>query len=76
MELKERVENALNKIRPALLGDGGDVEFVGISDDNVVSVRLQGACRGCPFAEMTLKFSIEKKIKEEVPEIKSIKAVK
>lgn len=76
MELKERVLSALEKIRPALLGDGGDVEFVGISDDNVVSVRLQGSCRGCPFAEMTLKLSIEKKIKEEVPEIKSVEAVK
>lgn len=75
MELKEKVEKALNKIRPMLIGDSGDVKLISVSDDGVVSVKLQGACRGCPFAEMTLQYSIEKKLKDEIPEIKTVKAV-
>jgi len=75
MELKEKVEKALNKIRPMLIGDRGNVKLISVSDDGVVSVKLQGACRGCPFAEMTLKYSIEKKLKDEIPEIKTVKAV-
>ncbi|MEA3475159.1 MAG: NifU family protein [Candidatus Cloacimonadota bacterium] len=75
MELKEKVEKSLNKIRPMLIGDSGDVKLISVSDDGVVSVKLQGACRGCPFAEITLKYSIEKKLKEEIPEIKTVKAV-
>ena len=75
MELKEKVQKALNKVRPMLLGDGGDVKLVSVSEDGVVSVKLQGACVGCPFAQFTLKMSIEKKLKDEVPEIKSVKEV-
>ena len=75
MELKKRVEKALNKVRPMLIGDGGDVQLVKVSEDGVVTVRLQGACRGCPFAQLTLKMSIEKKLKDEVPEVKSVNAV-
>ena len=75
MELKEKVEKALNKIRPMLIGDSGDVKLISVSDDGVVTVKLQGACRGCPLAEMTLKYSIEKKLKDEIPEIKTVKAV-
>jgi len=76
MELQEKVKKSLNKIRPLLLGDGGDVELIQVTDDNVVQVRLKGSCRGCPFSEMTLKLSIEKKMKEEVPEIDSVEAIK
>lgn len=75
MELKEKVQKALNKVRPMLLGDGGDVKLVSVSDDGVVSIKLQGACVGCPFAQLTLKMSIEKKLKDEVPEVKSVKAI-
>ncbi|MCK4360053.1 MAG: NifU family protein [Candidatus Cloacimonetes bacterium] len=75
MELKEKVQKALNKVRPMLLGDGGDVKLVSVSEDGVVSVKLQGACVDCPFAQLTLKMSIEKKLKDEVPEVKSVNAI-
>ena len=63
--MKEKVEETLNLIRPALQADGGDVEFVGVND-GVVSVRLTGACNGCPMATMTLKMGIEKILKETI----------
>lgn len=72
--MKEKVEAALNKIRPMLQADGGDVELVSI-DGDVVTVRLQGACAGCPMSQMTLKNGIEKIIKQEVPEVISVEAV-
>lgn len=58
-----------------LQNDGGDIEFVGIDDDNSVRVRLQGACRGCPGAQMTLKMGVERLLKEKIPEIKEVIAV-
>lgn len=70
--MKERVEAALNKIRPALKADGGDVELLDVSSDGVVKVRLTGACGGCPMSQMTLKAGIERVIKQEVPEIKEV----
>jgi len=73
--MKEKVEQALNKIRPALQGDGGDVELVDISPEGVVRVRLKGACGGCPMSQMTLKMGIERILKKEVPEVKSVEAV-
>ena len=73
--MKEKIEQALNKIRPALQGDGGDVELVDISAEGVVRVRLKGACGGCPMSQMTLKMGIEKILKKEVPEVKSVEAV-
>ncbi|MBT3363822.1 MAG: NifU family protein [Chloroflexi bacterium] len=72
--MKERVEAALNRIRPALQNDGGDVELVDVND-GIVSVRLTGACGGCPMSTMTLKMGIEKVIKEDIPEIKEVVAV-
>ena len=75
MELIEKVEKALNKVRPMLRSDGGNIQIVNISEDGVVSVKLQGSCRGCPLAQMTLKMSIEKRLKDEIPEVKSVKAV-
>ncbi len=70
----DRVQKVLDKIRPSLQADGGDVELVGV-EDNVVKVRLTGACFGCPFSQMTLKNGIEQIIKEEIPEIKEVVAV-
>ena len=72
--MKERVEEALKKIRPALEADGGGIELVDVVD-GVVQVRLKGACQGCPGAQMTLKMGVEKVLKEEVPEVKSVQAV-
>jgi Fe-S cluster biogenesis protein NfuA len=72
--MKEKIEQALNKIRPALQADGGDVQFVGI-EDGVVKVRLTGACGGCPMSQMTLKMGIERHLRKEVPEVKSVEAV-
>jgi len=72
--MRERVEEALKKIRPALEADGGGIELVDVVD-GVVSVRLQGACKGCPGAQMTLKMGVERVLKEEIPEIKSVEAV-
>jgi len=72
--MKERVEEALKKIRPALEADGGGIELVDIVD-GVVQVRLQGACQGCPGAQMTLKMGVEKVLKEQVPEVKSVESV-
>jgi Fe-S cluster biogenesis protein NfuA len=73
--MKEKVEAALNKIRPALQADGGDVELVEVTSEGVVKIRLTGACRGCPLSQMTLKVGIEKAIKEEVPEVKEVVAL-
>jgi len=72
--MRERVEKALEKIRPALQRDGGDVEFVDLVD-GIVQVRLTGACGGCPMSQMTLKNGIEQVVKQEVPEIVAVEAV-
>lgn len=72
--MRDKVEEALNSIRPALQGDGGDVELIDVSD-GIVKVKLTGACGGCPMSAMTLKMGIEKVIKEQVPEIKEVVAV-
>ncbi|KIX14896.1 NifU family protein [Dethiosulfatarculus sandiegensis] len=73
--MKEQVEAALAKIRPALQRDGGDVSLVDVTPDGVVKVQLQGACGGCPMSQMTLKMGIEKVVKQEVPGIKSVESV-
>jgi len=72
--MREKVEAALKKIRPALQADGGDVELVDVSD-GVVKLRLTGACAGCPMATMTLQHGIERVLKEQVPEIKEVVAI-
>ncbi|OGD20031.1 MAG: hypothetical protein A2Y70_08405 [Candidatus Aminicenantes bacterium RBG_13_64_14] len=73
--MKERIELALTKIRPALQADGGDVELVDVGADGVVRVRLKGACGGCPMSQLTLKMGIERILKKEVPEVTSVEAV-
>jgi Fe-S cluster biogenesis protein NfuA len=72
--MREKIEAAINRVRPALQADGGDVELVEVKD-GVVSVRLTGACGGCPMATMTLRDGIERTIREEVPEVKEVVAV-
>ncbi|RLC44681.1 MAG: NifU family protein [Candidatus Cloacimonadota bacterium] len=74
MELKEKVENELKKIRPSLQADGGDVKLVEVTEDGIVKIRLTGACSGCPFASMTLKMGIEHSLKKAIPEIKEVRA--
>jgi len=69
--MKEKVEAALNEIRPMLQQDGGDVELVGI-EGGVVKVRLQGACAGCPMSQMTLRNGIERVLKERIPEVTAV----
>ena len=73
--MKEKVEQALNKVRPSLQADGGNVELVDVTDDGIVKVRLTGACHGCPMAQMTLTAGVERVIKQEVPEVKKVEAV-
>ena len=71
-EIKERVEKALEKIRPYLVADGGDIALVDISEDMEVRVELKGACNGCPFSVQTLKAGVEVAVRNEVPEIKRV----
>lgn len=73
--MRERVEQALEEIRPNLQADGGDVELVEVTEGGIVKVRLVGACGGCPMAAMTLKDGIERLLKEEVPEVQEVEAV-
>jgi Fe-S cluster biogenesis protein NfuA len=72
---KEKVKKAVESVRPALQMDGGDMDLVEITGDGVVKVRLKGACVGCPMSQMTLKAGVERALKKEVPEIKSVEAV-
>lgn len=69
--MKEKIEAALNKIRPALIADGGNVELVDVVD-GVVKVKLTGHCAGCPMSQMTLKNGIERMLKQEIPEVKQV----
>lgn len=72
--MREQVAEAINKIRPMLQRDGGDVELVDV-EEGIVKVRLQGACAGCPMSQMTIKNGIERLLKEEIPEVKSVESV-
>jgi Fe-S cluster biogenesis protein NfuA len=73
--LEEQVKTALENVRPSLQADGGDVEFVSVSDDGTVSVKLTGACGGCPMAQMTLKQGIEAYLRQEVPQVSAVVGV-
>ena len=73
--LREKVEGALNKVRPALQADGGDVELIDVDEEGVVKLKLQGACAGCPMSQMTLKMGIEKVLKQNVPEVDRVDSV-
>ncbi len=74
--MREKVQEVLNMVRPALQADGGDVELVDVSDDGVVSVKLTGACGSCPMSTMTLKMGIEKTLMEQLPEVKEVVQVR
>jgi Fe-S cluster biogenesis protein NfuA len=73
--MKERVEEALNKIRPMLQADGGNVDLVEITTDGIVKLKLTGSCGCCPMSQMTLKMGIERLLKEAVPEVKEVVAI-
>lgn len=73
--LQKKVRNVLDQIRPYLQQDGGDIEFVSLTDDNVVNVELTGACGSCPYSIITLKNGVETAVKKAIPEIKSVEAV-
>lgn len=72
---QEKVSEVIEMVRPALQGHGGDVQLLGVDEDKTVRVRLQGACRGCPGATMTMKMGIERILKERVPDVKQVVAV-
>ncbi|WP_027338941.1 NifU family protein [Halonatronum saccharophilum] len=73
--MKERVKEILDKVRPSLQADGGDVELIDVTEDGIVKVQLKGACAGCPMSQMTLKMGIEKNLKEAIPEVKEVQSV-
>lgn len=73
--METEVRKALEDIRPTLQADGGDVELVEVTEDGTVRVRLQGACRGCPMAQMTVKNGIEQLLKDKVPGVAEVEAV-
>lgn len=75
LELSEKIERALDSIRPYLEADGGNVKILGISDDNVVKIELLGACGMCPMSTMTLKAGVEEAIKRSAPEVKAVEAI-
>lgn len=73
--LKEKVEEALNMVRPSLQADGGDVQLIDVDEGGIVKVKLQGACAGCPMSQMTLKMGIEKILKQNVPGVERVESV-
>jgi len=73
--LREKIEGALDKVRPSLQADGGDVQLIDVDEDGVVKVKLTGACGGCPMSQMTLKMGIEKILKQNVPEVDRVESV-
>jgi Fe-S cluster biogenesis protein NfuA len=73
--MKEKVQAAIDEIRPKLQADGGDIELIEVTGDGIVRVRLQGACSGCPGAAMTLKAVVESLLKRRVPEVKGVERV-
>jgi Fe-S cluster biogenesis protein NfuA len=74
-ELELKVRNVIDQIRPYLQADGGDIQFLELTDENVVNVELQGSCGSCPFSRMTLKNGVEEAVKNALPEIKSVEAI-
>ncbi|MCX5700580.1 MAG: NifU family protein [Candidatus Omnitrophica bacterium] len=73
--MRDRVEKALEKVRPMLIADGGNVELIEVTSDGVVKLKLKGSCGCCPMSQMTLKMGIERILKEEVPEVKEVIAI-
>ncbi|MBU0485569.1 MAG: NifU family protein [Proteobacteria bacterium] len=73
--MRDKIEEALNQVRPTLQKDGGDVVLVDVTDEGIVKVQLTGACKGCSMSQQTIKQGIEKFLKSEVPEVKSVESV-
>lgn len=73
--MREKVQAVIDEIRPNLQADGGDIDLVDVTDDGIVKVRLQGACRGCPGAAMTLKLGVERLLRQRVPEVTGVENV-
>ncbi len=73
--MKEQVQEVINEIRPMLQRDGGDIELVDVKENGQVLVRLQGACAGCPGAQMTLKLGVERVLKEKLPQVTEVVAL-
>jgi Fe-S cluster biogenesis protein NfuA len=74
-KMREKVEKVLEKVRPMLMADGGNVDLVEVTNDGVVKLKLTGACGCCPMSSMTLKMGIERILKQEIPEIKEVVAL-
>lgn len=74
-KLTERVKAEIEKLRPYLQADGGDIEFVELTDENVVKVKLLGACGSCPYSLMTLKQGVEQALKKVIPEVEAVEQV-
>jgi Fe-S cluster biogenesis protein NfuA len=75
IEIERKVKNVLEQIRPYLQADGGDIKFIGLSEENVVNVELTGACGSCPYSIITLKNGVETAIKKAIPDIKAVEAI-
>ena len=73
--MRDKVEKALEKVRPMLMADGGNVDLIDVNSDGVVKLKLKGSCGCCPMSQMTLKMGIERILKEEVPEVKEVVAI-
>jgi Fe-S cluster biogenesis protein NfuA len=73
--IRERVSKALERVRPYLQSDGGDIDLVDVTEDLTVKVRLTGACHGCPYSMQTLKAGVEQAIMKEVPEVRKVESV-
>lgn len=74
-DVQQRVHMVIDRIRPAVQADGGDVEVVDVTDEGVVRIRLHGACVGCPSSTMTLRMGIERNLRQHVPEVTAVEAV-
>jgi Fe-S cluster biogenesis protein NfuA len=74
-QMREKIEKALDKVRPMLVADGGNVELIDVTSDGVVKLKLKGSCGCCPMSSMTLRNGIERILKQEVPEIKEVVAL-
>jgi len=73
--MREKVKQALERIRKMLQADGGDIELVDVTDDGIVKVKLKGACAGCPFSQMTIQMGVERELKRNIPGVKRVVAV-
>jgi Fe-S cluster biogenesis protein NfuA len=75
LELTSKVKNVIEQLRPYLQADGGDIQFIELTEDNVVNVELQGSCGSCPYSQMTLKNGVEETMRRAIPEIKAVEAL-